>query len=357
MFTRAEWTRTLPGRADIRRILVIKWSALGDIVIASALFEDIRQAFPGCAIHLNTLPAWADLFAHAPCFDRIIAMPVRGIRAIARWLHAVRSQRYDLIIDLQSNDRSRLLMTLLQLSGCGARYRLGTHRRFPYNIAPATQSPDVHAFMHLRAALHAGGIATPAAGPVLYPGPAHRARAMQIMSAHNLSSGCYALLMPGCKKGGELKRWGARRYIALAVHLHDAGMERIVLVGAADDRDVCARIAACCGDWVINLCEATTILDIVPLCEQAACIVSNDTGTAHVAAVSDRPMVVVCGPTDPRRVKPVGDRVIALQAGIYCVNCYRKECTHHACMALISPEAVFDSLVAAKSLTMDAAHA
>ncbi len=345
-----DWSDTLPPREDIRRILVIKWSALGDIVIASALFEDIRGAFPGREIHLNTLPAWAHLFEHAACFDKVIALPVRGWRAVRDWLCTVRSNHYDLIIDLQSNDRSRLLTTLLHLSGSGVRYRLGTHRRFPYTIAPEQQPADVHAFTHLRAALHAGGIATPTPHPVLYPGPAHQRRAAQLMTQHGLITGRYALLMPGCKAGGELKRWGARRYTALAINLHNHGIDHIVLVGADDDREVCRRIAENCGDWLVNLCGATAILDLVPLCAQARCIVSNDTGTAHVAAVSDRPQVVICGPTDPRRVKPVGDQVMAMQAEIHCINCYRKECAHHSCMMLISPEAVFDTLVSAKAL-------
>lgn len=341
---RSDWSDNLPQREDIRRILVIKWSALGDIVITSALFEDIRRAFPGREIHLNTLPTWAHLFEHAPCFDTVIALPTRGWRAVGDWLRTVRGNRYDLIIDLQSNDRSRMLMTLLHLSGSGVRYRLGTHRRFPYTIAPEHQPPDVHAFTHLRAALHAGDIATPTPHPVLYPGPAHQARAVQLMTQHGLAEGRYALFMPGCKAGGELKRWGARRYIALAIRLHDAGLKHVVLIGSADDQDVCQRIAEHCGDWLVNLCGTTSILDLVPLCAQARCIVSNDTGTAHVAAVSDRPLVVICGPTDPRRVKPVGDKVMTLQADIYCINCYRKDCAHHACMALISPETVFETL-------------
>jgi heptosyltransferase-2 len=202
----------------------------------------------------------------------------------------------------------------------------------------------VHAFDHLRVALHAGGIATPTPHPVLYPGPEHQARAALLMQQHELSADRYALLMPGCKAGGELKRWGARRYIALAINLHNNGLERVVLIGSADDQDVCRRIAAECGDWLVNLCGATTILDLVPLCAQARCIVSNDTGTAHVAAAGDRPLVVICGPTDPRRVKPIGDKVTTLQADIFCINCYRKDCAHHSCMALISPERVFETL-------------
>lgn len=54
----------------IRRVLVIKWSALGDVVTASALMEDIAQALPHADIHLNTQPNCAGLFAHDPRFPR-----------------------------------------------------------------------------------------------------------------------------------------------------------------------------------------------------------------------------------------------------------------------------------------------
>jgi len=68
--------------------------------------------------------------------------------------------------------------------------------------------------------------------------------------------------------------------------------------------------------------------------------VANDTGTAHLASATGRPMVVICGPTDPRRVKPLGDNVDAFQAELPCINCYRKHCAHHSCMRVITPAMV-----------------
>jgi len=55
-------------------------------------------------------------------------------------------------------------------------------------------------------------------------------------------------------------------------------------------------------------------------------------------------MAVVCGPTDPRRVRPGGDNVTTLQAPLYCRNCYRKDCSHHACMELLTPDQVLAAL-------------
>lgn len=338
----------LPADPAIRRILIVKWSAMGDVIIATALFEDIVRAFPDREIHLDTQPAWEPLFGHDRRFQKVLAVDWRDrrhrFRQIGTWLRQVRAANYDLVIDLQCNDRSRLLLSLLWLGGRRIRYRLGNRRQFPYNIAPADLSPPVHAFIRGRAALQAGGISTTTQRPVLHIPDHNRVRTRVLMETHGLHSGRYAVFLPGCNPQGHLKRWGAARYAALANRLQQEGLERIVLIGGPDERDECRNIARQCGPWLIDLCEQTEILDIPLLCEPARFIVANDTGTAHLAAATTTPMMVLCGPTDPRRVKPLGDNVATLQADLPCINCYRKICSHHTCMAMLTPAWVFGRL-------------
>ncbi len=337
--------------APIRRILVLKWSAMGDVVISTALIEDIRRAFPAATLDLHTLPPWAQLFAFDPRFATVSAIDVRrkqgGARGLWEWLRFVRRGRYDLIVDLQSNDRSRGLLTLLWFTGGAPRTLVGNHRRFPYDIAPAAATGMIHAFDLQQTTLRAAGIPTVTPRPVLHPGADHRRRAAELLAAHGLQNGDYAVLLPGCQAAGYLKRWGAERYAALAGQLRERGVGKVVVLGGPDEMEECARIEELCGgEWLVNLCGQTRILELVPICEGARLIVANDTGTAHVASATDRPMVVVCGPTDPRRVKPVGENVVALQAsGLDCLNCYCKApCDHHACMAAITPEMVLAAL-------------
>lgn len=331
----------LPADPAIRRILVIKWSAMGDVIIATALFEDIARAFPHREIHLDTQPAWQPLFAHDPRFQRILAVDWRDrrqrLRQTRTWLEQVRAGNYDLVIDLQCNDRSRLLLSLLWLVGHRVRYCLGNRRQLPYNIAPVELPRPSHVLPRGRAALQAGGIPATTPRPVLHIPEHNRARARMLMDDHGLAPGSYAIFLPGCNASGHLKRWGAARYAALANRLHGEGLERIVLIGGPDEVEECQRIARACGPWLTNLCGQTEILDIPLLCEPARFIVANDTGTAHLAAVTATPMTVLCGPTDPRRVKPLGDNVTTLQADLPCVNCYRRICSHHSCMAMLTP--------------------
>lgn len=342
----------LQGNSGIRRILVMKWSAMGDVVITTALFDDLRRAFPHAEIDLDTLPPWDRLlFAGDPRFDRVQAIDLRGKdggwRGTWKWLSQVNARRYDMLVDLQSNDRSRLLVGMLHLFGRNVRWRLGNHRRWPYNVAPEPPQGVIHPFTLQQRTLQAAGIGTVTPRPSLHVPERNRQRVADLLREQGLTAGRYAVFLPGCQAAGWLKRWGAERYAALAGLLLREGIERVVLCGGKDELEECQRIVQMAeSEGVINLCGRTEILDLVPLCASALVIVGNDTGTAHVASCTDRPMVVICGPTDPRRVKPVGDNVVALQAtGIDCLNCYcKRPCAHHLCMEAIPPQQVLETL-------------
>jgi len=330
---------------QVTKILVMKWSAMGDVALATTVIEDIRCKFPDAAIDLDTPPRFASLFAHDPRFRKVLAIDTRnGGAGLIQWLRTIAAARYDVIFDLQSTDRSRLLIAILLLLRQAAPLRVGNHRRWPYNVAPPMQSADVHAVEHLRATIQACGIAPICAHPVLHAGAQHRARVDELLTRYAPAGESYALFMPGCQAAGYLKRWGWRRFAALAMAMAGKGVQRIFIVGARDEREECDAIAAACPEIAVNLCGQTSILDLVPLARGATCVVSNDTGTAHVAAAAARPMVVVCGPTDPRRVKPAGTQVITIQADLWCKSCYRKECSHHSCMGVLSPQQVMHAL-------------
>ncbi len=336
----------------INRILIIKWSALGDLAIASAIFEDIRNAFPDARIDLNTLPAWKSLFEHDRRFDRLITVDVRKkgrkLRGAWEWLKQVSRNRYDLVVDLQSNDRSRMLLTLLGLGPGRIRYRIGNNQQFPYNIRPLQNIRNT--FRRCQSALQAGGIPARTMIPVLSVPADSQDRVEQLRRHHGLRPGRYAVFFPGSQAEGYLKRWGADNYAALAKLLTAHGVEKSVLVGAADEMDECLKIVqADDRDCIVNLCGQTRILDIIPLCSQARCIVANDTGTARIAAATDKPLLMLFGPTNPERDTPGGAHVAALQLSeqeLPCIKCFRKTCDHHSCMKLLNPERVLQRLLA-----------
>lgn len=328
----------------LRKVLVLRWGAMGDLAIASAVFEDLHRALGHVELHLNTEAPWDRLFRHDPRFARIITVNIRGKergpRGTLRWLRAVRAEHYDMVIDLQCNDHSRLLLSLLLFSGAGIPYRISTHGGFPYNIAPPALQAHDHALSYLRAPLRALGIPVGTARPVLHPGPELREKAAAVMARQGLRAGRFALLMPGSSARGLSKRWGVDRYAELAARLHAAGLDRVVLIGGGDDVEECRLIERATGDWLVNLCGRTELLEVVYFSAAARCIVANDTGTAHLASATQTPMVIICGPTDARRVKPLGENVVAIQAGAEHIG--RKN--DRDWVAEITPEMVMDKL-------------
>lgn len=332
---------------DIRRILIIKWSALGDVVMATAIMEDVRRAFPQADIDLNTLPAYQGLFAHDPRFREVLAIDVRSrkrrLKNELTWLRRVRAGRYDLLIDLQRTDHSRSLLALLWLTGGAPPHRLGNRGGFPYTARPSVTDPKAHAFQMMRSVLESAGIPARTSTPVLYAPPEAQQRAQALLQAHGLEPGRFAVFLPGSQAAGWLKRWGVERYAELADRLVAANrVNRIAVIGGPDEVEDCARICAA-GPHLVNLNGRLGLLEIVPTCQRAAFVIANDTGTAHIAAAAGRPMLVLCGPTDPARVKPIGAGVRAIQAELPCRNCYAKQCRNedrHACMRLLSPEFV-----------------
>ena len=336
----------LPSRGDIRRILIIKWGGMGDVVISTAIIEDIFRAFPGREIDLNAMPPWNSLFADDPRFSRVWMVDLRNrernVKGMWRWVKTARAGNYDLIIDLHCNDRTRLLLSALLVSGCRVRWRISNRPGFPYNISHPKLPGSTHVFQRMRASLLAAGIPANTERPVLHGSDAQRKRASAIMDESGLEDGRFAVFLPGSHAAGLTKRWGVHNYRQLAQLMKGAGLNNVVLLGGADEVDECAAIAEGESGYVVNLCGRTQLLELPPIFERAAMIVANDTGTAHLAAASNQRMIVICGPTDPRRVKPVGKGVIAIQADVSCKNCYRKTCDHHSCMKFVTPEQVMD---------------
>ncbi len=360
-------TQNLPLQNDIRHILIIKWSAMGDVALSTAVMQDIRLAFPHAVIDLNTLPPFTKLFQEDSRFNNVFSVDLRGKehgwKGMWRWLQRVRQGYYDLVIDLQSADRTRMMLALLQLTGRGIRYRLGNNPGWPYNVTPPKLPLTTHGFDRLRATMATAGIPTLTSLPTLQVPFANKTRVTELQIQYGLEKNNYAVLLPGCQAAGYLKRWGTNKYSSLAQKLHDAGIPKIVLLGSVDEADDCHQIANACGNFVVNLCGKTEMLDLLPICTDGRFIVANDTGTAHMVAATGTPMLVIFGPTDPRRAKPIGVHVVAVQVDIHdvpCLNCYCKApCEHHTCMAAITPEHAFEEIkemLSSSNLSLQTSH-
>jgi ADP-heptose:LPS heptosyltransferase len=284
------------------RVLVIKLSALGDVILAMAVFARIRAAHPGAHITLLTTPPYEDLLRASPWFDAVETdgRP-RTLTGFLSLIARLRRARYQRVYDLQANDRTNLYFQAL--------------RPFPpvwsgtaWGCARAHRNPDrmrMHTLEREADQLRAAGIWPDAPiVPGAAPGPD---------VGWLLGEGPYAaddraplaLLVPGASARRPLKRWPADAYGALALALITRGYE-VVIIGGESERDLAARIVHH-APGSRDLTGQTDFAEIARLGARAHLAVGNDTGPLHLIAAAGAPtLALFSSESDPDLCAPRG---------------------------------------------------
>lgn len=136
--------------------------------------------------------------------------------------------------------------------------------------------------------------------------------------------GPYAILGPGAVYG-PAKRWPAERFAAVARDFRERGW-RVLVSGAAGDREVCAAVASAVGEGVTDLAGRTSLAVQTALCAEARVVVCNDSGLAHLAAATGAPTVCIFGSTSSAWTAPAGARVKVVQRPPVCSPCFQRSC-------------------------------
>lgn len=290
----------MPERALGReRILVIKLSAFGNIVLSLTPFAAIRAHHPDAEISVLTTPPYAEWLRSAPYFDHVLVdrrpawWDLAGVLRLRRMLrHGGFSRVYD-----------------LQTSGRSSRYLAMFPRRARpewSGIALGASHPDrdpnrdtLHDVDRQVGQLRQAGLTE-------FP-PADLSWCRGDIARFGLT-GPLALLVPGSSAHRPQKRWPAARYDALAVALRARGLTPVVL-GTAGERDLARQIP-----HAVDLMGQTTPGDVADLARAARVAVGNDTGPMHLIGTAGCPSLVLFSQdSDPALCAPRGPVVSVLR--------------------------------------------
>ena len=284
------------------RILVIKLSALGDMVLAFPAFDRIRAAHPEAHLTLLTTAPYASLAAGGPWFDAVESdgRP-RHLAGALALIGRLRRRRYDRVYDLQGNDRTNLLFQALRpfpppwsgvAFGCALPHR--DRRRMDQHTL------ERHAGQLGDAGIWPNAPVSPGAAPA--PDIAWMPRAPDGAPADTRP---VALLVPGAAPRRPAKRWPGARYAELARRLRNRGLA-VRLIGGLAEIDLAREIEAAV-PGVVNLVGMTDFAGIAALGARAALAVGNDTGPMHLIAAAGAPCVsLFSADSDPALCAPRG---------------------------------------------------
>ncbi len=298
-------------------MLIVRTSALGDIVRTVPALARLRQALPHARIDWLINDGFAEAIRHHPALSAVVPFPRRALSRSLRagrltevtdWARrALREPSYDLVIDFQGLLKSGLLTftTGAERRVGFADAREGAWLGYTERAAVAGGRLRHHTervFELVRAVMGAAEPLTPSVEDLrLYPGAA---AADMFARDTELAGRRYVLLSPTTKGLG--RAWPMERYAALARSLlaRRAGLrlDGVVVVGLESERALCGPLLTEPG--LIDRIGATGIGGLMSLIQHAALVVCNDSAAMHMAVAFDRPLVALFGPTDVGHAGP-----------------------------------------------------
>jgi heptosyltransferase-2 len=310
-----------------RSILVLRYSALGDVVLATSVLGPLREAFPGARIEWVTSPPYAPLLEGLPGLVAVHALERGGLRAALALARRLRG-RFDLAIDLQNKVKSAVV------ARAAAPWRIAFRRRSPRQVALALVGVDPpvrgpHATALYAEALRPLGVRGP--GPIrVRLGDEARARAAAALDGVPRPR---VALAPGASQA--TKRWPADRFAAVAEALHARGAS-LVLAGGPSDREALAAFRAACRAPVAADVTALPVDALAAALAGVDLLVACDSGPVHLATAVGTPVLAIFGPTSPERWGPPSPgRAVSLPLPCApCSNHGGARCPegHHRCM-------------------------
>lgn len=343
------------------KILIVKMSAIGDVIHTLPALVALRRQYPRAEITWLVEEPSVSLLEGHPDLNRVLLWERRrftrlfragrwfaAARLLSGFIRALRDTRYDLLVDFQALLKSSLWIALARAKrkvgfGPGMDHAEGSHWFLNERI-PAV-SMEVHALDRGLKLLEGMGGTQSQVDYHLEPNSDDAAKARALVGRVGEEDRPLVAINPMARWSTKL--WDTPRFGEVADRLIDAGC-RVVFTGSAEDG---AAIDGCCEAMSHSAvrCEGRTDLrTLMAIYREAAVVITTDTGPMHLAAAVGTPVVALFGPTSPGRTGPHGSGHIVLRAGLSCSPCFERSCrttkyAPRACMHQIRVEQVVDA--------------
>jgi lipopolysaccharide heptosyltransferase II len=330
----------LPQDLKPFRILIRSNNWLGDAVMSVPAVRAIKNGRPDAQVTIAAPEKIAPIWKIVPEVDAIVPLPSNRLLSVVRLLR--RESSFDAAILFPNSLRAAMEAWL---TGIPRRvgYR-GHWRRWLLNqIVPVPRKPgppEHHSLRFLRIARECGADTSNS--------DASRAGVLQsrdslqtVIDQQPIKIG----ICPGAEYG-PAKRWLPDRFAEVAERISAQSPIQWRLFGTARDAAVGEQIADALGDRCVNRIGQTTLDQLIDELHACRLLLTNDTGTMHLAALLGIPVVAIFGSTEPRLTGPLGNSHIILRHHVECSPCFLRKCPiDFRCMKAVSVEEVADAVL------------
>ncbi len=336
----------------IEKILIIRLSSLGDIVLTTPVVRSLKQTFPQSQIIFLTKIQYLDLLKNDPNISCLIGLDARnkhrGISGFLKLIRELKAFEFDLLVDLHANLRSFFFRHLLK-AGTNIKYNKRWLARFllvHFKFLGAKSNPTVDSYLE---ALKKIGINSSERCPQIFldwkgEGFLKGFLIEKRIEKHDIVVGIH----PGAR--WETKRWNEEKLAKVCQILLRQPKLKIALFGDQKDQEAIEGVNLPAEDQKLFKVMNLPLAEFMSLIKRCDCFVTNDSGPMHMASALGVPVVAIFGPTHPQLgFSPIGSESIVLTANVKCSPCSlhgEKKCHEKSryCMDLIEPEMVTDAV-------------
>src|SRR4030095_14279366 len=309
------------------RILIRSSNWLGDAVMSVPAVRAIKNGRPDVHVTIAAPDKIASMWKLIEEVDAIISLPNGSLFPVVRQLRL--KMPFDVAILFPNSLRVALEAWLSRIPG-KVGYR-GHCRSWIVNQIVRQprkpEPPEHHSLRFLRIARECGAETS----NIDFPRP---------NQTTNLKHQTLIGLCPGAEYG-PAKRWLPERFAEAAAKITAQSSAQWILLGTKNDAAIGEQIAAAIGDHCVNRIGQTTLEELIDELRQCRLLLTNDTGTMHLAALVGVPVVAIFGSTEPRLTGPLGNGHIILRHHVECSPCFLRECPiDFRCMKAISADEV-----------------
>ena len=333
------------------RILIRSTNWLGDAVMSVPTVRAIKAGRPDARVTIAAPENIAQIWKLVPEVDAII--PVSGSRLLSAVQLLRREPSFDVAILFPNSLRAALeswLTAIPRRVGYRGYWRCWLLNQIvpvPRKAAP----PEHHSLRFLRIARECGADTS----------NSDRSLAAVRQSADSLqmANGRQRIkigLCPGAEYG-PAKRWLPERFAEAAERISAQSPVQWVLFGTARDASAGEQLAAALGDHCVNRIGQTTLDQLIDELHECRLLLTNDTGTMHLAALLGIPVVAIFGSTEPRLTGPLGNGHIILRHHVECSPCFLRRCPiDFRCMKAVSVEEVANAVLSVLAERFQISH-
>lgn len=327
---------------DVLNILVIKLTAVGDVILITGALKALRRKYPKAKIQCLTSPAGAAVLQRCPYIDSVIIFDPRqkDLRSIWMMGRELRHHRFDMAVDFQNNRVSHMLAFLT----CAKATYGYANGKWSFLLSHTIKDnvPGLAPVPHQFRVLKMLGIEDNDARLELWPSESDRLYAKTLLDSEWLGNAkdVIGINIAASPRWGT-KNWPTEHIVKMCDMLGQKNI-RVILTGQAKDKAQARAIVGKAKAKPADFTGKTNILQLAALIACCRAYITPDSAPLHVASAMGVPVVALFGPTDPKRHMPPVKKGSVIQHPVECSPCYSGTCKikTHACMNEIMPEQV-----------------